>query len=145
MRGRYEPIIVKTLRRFVRRGAPQSLLQRIAGGPADWRVLNTWWNLDGTAVTPPVNKPRLPLGTALPGLSAGERRIALMLIADEAAEAGATFPTSAALAALFDVSYQQISDDLHRLREGGKLAWHLRSDGSGVRRSIEPASAGTET
>ena len=67
-----------------------------------------------------------------------------MLIADEAAEADAAFPTLAALAVVFDVSPQQISHDLHLLREEGKLAWHLRGDGHVVRRPVEAASAGTD-
>lgn len=82
---RYEPPIVTTLRRTFRRGAPESLMQRLAGGPAAWRQLNERWNLDGRAVDTraPASVDLLePLGAPL---SIAERRIALLQLADECA------------------------------------------------------------
>ena len=48
----WEPLLVTTLRRYQRRGAPPSLLQRLAGGRRDWRLLNEFWCLDGRYVRP---------------------------------------------------------------------------------------------
>jgi hypothetical protein len=43
----YEPAIVRILRSCLRRGAPPSLLVRVAGGEHHWRLLNNWWGIDG--------------------------------------------------------------------------------------------------
>ncbi|WP_425065099.1 hypothetical protein [Reyranella sp.] len=138
---RYEPLIVTTLRRYRRRGAPESLLVRLAGGPGDWRRLNATWNLDGrrpvatsaSIVIEPID------GTAYP-LSSAERRIGLRQLADECAAAGAVLPTLKVLGGLFSVSRYVIAHDLEVLRRSGQLDWHLMSDGAtGVRRVPEAA------
>lgn len=131
---RYEPLIVTTLRRYFRRGAPESLIQRLVGGPAAWRQLNERWNLDGRAVETQAPVDLLePLGAHL---SIAERRIALLQLADECALAGAVLPTLTALGRYFGVSRHVIAYDLEVLRESGKLSWHLVSDGlNGVRRA----------
>lgn len=113
--GGYEPGIVTTLRVYVRRGAPASLLLRIAGGPRWWRELNDRWNLDGQGPGPAV--PVLRDGVL--NLSTAERRIALGQIADECAQAGRSLPTLIDLAAHFGVSRHTISADLGRLRGTG--------------------------
>lgn len=135
---RYEPLIVTTLRRYFRRGAPESLVVRLAGGPAAWRQLNERWNLDGRAVekraSASVEIPE-PLGAHL---SIAERRIALLQLADECALAGTVLPTLTALGRYFGVSRHVIAYDLEVLRQSGKLSWHLVSDGlNGVRRAPE--------
>jgi hypothetical protein len=43
----YEPPLVRLLRSCLRRGAPLSLLARVAGGEHHWRQLNNWWGIDG--------------------------------------------------------------------------------------------------
>ena len=133
---RYEPLIVTTLRRYFRRGAPESLIVRLAGGPAAWRQLNECWNLDGRAAETPA-----PASVDLPEslgahLSIAERRIALVHLADECALACTVLPTLTALGRYFGVSRHVIAYDLEVLRNSGKLSWHLVSDGlSGVRRA----------
>jgi hypothetical protein len=130
----WEPMIVTTLRRFVRRGAPISLLQRIAGSARDWRDLNGRWNLDGRRVVGRKAAPVLDEG-GMAALSTAERRIALLQMADECAEAGVPVPAIKALAVHFGVSRHTIACDFRLLGESGKLAWRLESDGeSGVRR-----------
>ena len=135
-RGRYEPLIVTTLRRYCRRGAPESLLVRLAGGPRDWRQLNDRWNLDGRAVGKDAPA-RVDLQDALGShLSAAERRIALAQLADECAVAGTVLPTLTELGRYFGVSRHSIVRDLEILRDGGHLSWRLVSDGiTGVRRA----------
>ncbi len=133
---RYEPLIVTTLRRYFRRGAPESLVVRLAGGPGAWRQLNERWNLDGRAV-----ETRAPASVDLPEslgahLSSGERRIALLQLADECALTGVVLPTLSGLGRYFGVSRHVIAYDLEVLRQSGKLSWHLVSDGfNGVRRA----------
>lgn len=73
-------------------------------------------------------------------MSAAERRIALVQVADECAEAGAPMPILKVLGGFFGVSRHVIANDLDILRRDGKLAWTLTSDGeTGVRRVLEPA------
>lgn len=125
MTSAYEPIIVTTLRRFARRGASPGLLQRLAGGRRDWRLLNDWWNVDGQGAGIRLRLPErveLDLGEGVPGLSLGERRLAILQIAEECAEAGASFPRVCDLAAYFDVSRHTVSSDLEILRGRGQLA-----------------------
>lgn len=134
-RRRHEPMIVTTLRRYYRRGAPESLLVRLAGGRLHWRHLNAAWNLDGRAVTRPVPTPFEPIDLAAFHLSAEERRIALVQLADDCAAVGAVFPTLTALGACFGVTRHTIAFDLELLKRTDRLSWHLASDGtSGVRR-----------
>ena len=136
----WEPPIVTTLRRFVRRGASANLLVRIAGGPRCWRELNLFWNLDGRGrrrVAPALDE--APTDSVL-AMSPAERRIGLMQLADECAEAGVAMPILKVLAGHFGVSRHAIANDLDVLRRDGKLAWTLTSDGeTGVRRILEPA------
>jgi hypothetical protein len=137
---RYEPLIVTTLRRYFRRGVPESLVVRLAGGPSAWRQLNERWNLGGRAVGR-----RAPVAFEIPEalgahLSIAERRIALLQLADECALAGTVLPTLTGLGRCFGVSRHAIAYDLEVLRESGKLSWRLVSDGlTGVRRAPEPA------
>jgi len=122
---RYEPIIVTTLRRYVRRGAPAGLLQRLAGGPRDWRLLNDWWNVDGSGagiLLRAAGRRAIDLGDGVSGLSLGERRIAILQIADECHAVGAALPAATKLAPFFRVSRQCIVSDLAVLRDRGELA-----------------------
>jgi hypothetical protein len=129
----YEPIIVTTLRRFARRGASPGLLQRLAGGRRDWRLLNEWWNVDGQGAGIRLRLPERiehDLGDCVPGLSLGERRLAILQIAEECAEAGASFPRVGELAAYFDVSRHTVSGDLEVLRVRGQLAPRVAEEGA---------------
>lgn len=138
---RYEPLIVTTLRHYRRRGAPESLLVRLAGGARDWRHLNATWNLDGSRpVAASVSIAIEPIdGSAYP-LSAAERRIGLLQLADDCTAAGVVLPTLKVLGGLFGVSRYVIAHDLEVLRRDGRLDWHLVSDGAtGVRRIPEAA------
>lgn len=137
---RYEPIIVATLRRYLRRGASPGLLRRLAGGARDWRLLNDWWNVDGRGAGLQVGKPDRPaleLGDPIPGLSVGERRLVLLQIAEECDELGARFPGSVALAVYFDVSRHQVDNDLQVLRDMGRLAWHPSQGEAGAWRVVD--------
>jgi len=137
---RYEPLIVTTLRRYSRRGAPESLLMRLAGGPRDWRRLNETWNLDGRRVANSAPIAIEPIDSSEYPLSPAERRIGLLQLADECAAAGAVFPILKVLGGLFGVSRYVIAHDLDVLRRTGQLDWHLVSDGAtGVRRVPEAA------
>lgn len=123
----WEPLIVTTLRRFHRGGAPVTLLVRIAGGARDWRLLNDWWGIDGVVRGPrAVHDLTSPmLGDQILTLSAGERRIALVQIAEWFGEAHQRFPTHESLAAYFGVSRRQIEWDLARLQNEGAIAERL--------------------
>lgn len=123
----YEPAIVTTLRRYHHRGAPPSLLRRLAGGPRDWRLLNDWWGIDGVVRgLGSVQELASPLlGDQILTLSAGERRIALVQLADTFSEARHPFPTQESLARYFGVSRRQIQWDLERLRDEGRIARRL--------------------
>lgn len=138
-RRRYEPMLVTTLRRYYRRGAPESLLVRLAGGLSDWRHLNGRWNVDGRAVVKPVPMTIEPFDCPV-HLSVAERRIALVQLADDCATAAALFPTLTVLGRCFGVSRHTIANDLDVLKTSGQLAWHLVSDGTtGVHRVPEAA------
>jgi hypothetical protein len=126
MIGMYEPIIVTTLRRYHGRGASNRLLTRLAGGPRDWRLLNESWNIDGRlAHVAPELPPADRDGDAVLKLSAAERRLAILQIADETAARRAEFPKAVKLADYFGVSRQSIEFDLQDLTRRGALAWHL--------------------
>lgn len=120
----YEPIIVKTLRRYWRRGASERLLVRLAGGPRDWRLLNEWWNIDGRGMAPPPTDEvsMLPLSHPLARLSADERRIALAQMVDDCVETRHELPTRVRLGTFFGVTRSQIGVDLGQLRAAGRIA-----------------------
>ncbi|MCW5737343.1 MAG: hypothetical protein KIS73_24670 [Enhydrobacter sp.] len=119
----WEPMIVTTLRRYLRRGASPALLMRLAGGRRAWRLLNDWWNIDGSADVRALDRASEPLlGAPLTGLSADERRIAIEQLAALFAESRRPFPTVATLAAYFGVSRQQVTWDLALLEYGGAIA-----------------------
>lgn len=128
----WEPLIVTTLRRYVRRGASPALLMRLAGGRHAWRLLNDWWNLDGNprAQAADTQADSALFGEPLTGLSADERGIALAQLAALFHEARRPFPTHATLAAYFGVSRQRIAWDLALLEYGGAIAedvlWEAR-------------------
>lgn len=134
----FEPPIVRTLRRYWQRGASERLLVRLAGGRRDWRLLNEWWNIDGSVLRPQAPVPDAPapvLDAAVLSLGTAERRIALVQIADDYAEARRPFPTGETLARHFGCAVHQIHHDLDVLREQGLVAWRLVSDGTtGLRR-----------
>jgi len=132
----YEPLIVTTLRRYRQRGAPESLLVRLAGGPRDWRQLDETWNLAGRPVPKPEPSSVEPIDGAACRLSPAERRIGLRQLAGECAASGAVLPPLKQLAAIFGVSRYVIANDLQALRRDGDLGWRLVSDGvTGVRRA----------
>ena len=121
----WEPPIVTALRRYARRGASMSLLQRLAGWARDWRLLNDWWNIDGRAVQTPQPAPDEPM----PAMSTGERRLALVQIAEEYGEARLPFPGHADLAEAFGVTLRLITHDLAALRAAGCISQRLAMDG----------------
>lgn len=128
----WEPMLVTTLRRFHRRGASARLLLRLAGGARAWRLLNDWWDIDGSVRRGADATPHgaTPLGEPLTGLSADERRIALAQIADQFEEAGRPLPAHATLAAYFGVSCSQIVWDFgvieHEAAFGRRLVREAR-------------------
>lgn len=133
---RYEPLIVTMLRRYRQRGAPESLLVRLAGGPRDWRQLDEMWNLAGRTVSKPAPVSVEPIDGAACRLSPAERRIGLRQLAAECGAADAVLPSLKQLGAIFGVSRHVIANDLLALRHTGQLGWHLVSDGvTGVRRA----------
>ncbi|MFO1081895.1 MAG: hypothetical protein U1E23_14850 [Reyranellaceae bacterium] len=121
----YVPEIVRTLRRYHGRHAPRSLCERIAGGRRAWRVLNEWWDLDGSGCGRAAAAPRFDLGEPIAGLSMVERRIALQQIADECDEAGFVLPGYARLAECFGVSRGTIARDLAELCDRGIISARL--------------------
>lgn len=123
-------MIVTTLRRYHRRGASAALLERIAGGPAAWRILNDFWQVDGLIRGPSSgDRARAPnIDAPMGRLCGAERRIALVQLADEFAEARAAFPPRTQLGHFFGVSPQQISWDLNLLARRGEIADRLTED-----------------
>jgi hypothetical protein len=140
-RPRYEPLIVTTLRRYSRRGASIALLQRLAGGARNWRVLNRAWDLDGSTASAavamfaelereaaaaegdgpaPVAERLDVAGLAVP-LSAAERRIALVQIVADHAERAMKSPTTARLASFLGVDEGTVEDDVDWLRMAGAV------------------------
>lgn len=115
--ARYEPTIVTTLRRYVRRGASRGLLRRLAGGAGHWRMLNQVYDLDGTAsfqTAAPCAR-EIVLDDLLE-LTQAERRIAIEQIAGECAETGASFPSPHRLAGYFGCDPRSILNDLRWMR-----------------------------
>jgi hypothetical protein len=138
----YEPIIVTTLRRYVKRGASDGLLHRIAGSPRDFRILNSVWDLDGRALHEALSIPkqdRRPRDIACPGelgvvLSVAERRIALYQVIADRARGGKMMPTTYRLARFFGVTRGMIDNDLDVLRGEGRIACSLAGTVWGPRR-----------
>lgn len=134
----WEPLIVTTLRRYLRRRVPESLLLRLAGGVGNWRYLNATWNIDGQAYRP------VPLGEAATDgfgyagleLSTDERRIALLQVTIDHVETGEVFPTSILLGRYFGVSPYCIDEDLRVLREDGRIVVSVAGGNRGVRRIL---------
>ena len=122
----YEPPLVAILRSLVRRGAPDSLLNRLAGGASAYRRLNASWLLDwpDTAIA---GAGRLgsgapwtryePLGVAL---STYERRLTLKLICIEALNAGWSVPKIEHFSSYFECSLPTVEQDMGMLK--GALA-----------------------
>jgi hypothetical protein len=156
----YEPLVVTTLRRYVRRGASERLLHRIAGSAAHFRTLVRVWDLDGRSLRRalqllpaerPAPAPRSEAGGATGGggevgvvLSIPERRLALFQVIAEYARAGAAMPTTARLSRFFGVSPGTIDNDIDCLRGDGRIACSLAADVHGPRRVIRlvpPAGA----
>lgn len=136
---RYEPIIVTTLRRYVRRQASPALLHRIAGGAGHFRVLNQVWDLDGRGLGEVLSLPRAKDLPALGlDLSADERRIALFQIIAEHARAGWAMPTTVNLARFFGVSRSTIDNDIELLRAEGRIACEREPSARLSRRVIRP-------
>lgn len=151
----WEPIIVTTLRRYARRGAPTSLLHRIAGSAAHYRTLVEVWDLDGRALRramrllpeeTPVARERRQLGDggALGVvLSIPERRLALFQIIADYARAGVVMPTTARLARFFAVSPGTIDNDIDVLRGEGRIACAASCEvRGGHRRSLRVVETG---
>jgi hypothetical protein len=134
----YEPIIVTTLRRYVKRGASDGLLHRIAGSPRDFRILNSVWDLDGRALHEALSMPK-SRDTACQGelgvvLSVAERRIALYQVIADRARGGKMIPTTWRLAQFFGVTRGMIDNDLDVLRGQGRIACSLAGTVRGPRR-----------
>ncbi len=129
----WEPMIVTTLRRYWRRGASPALLLRLAGGGRAWRLLNDWWNIDGSVRGHAGDAAHATalLGAPLTGLCAEERRIAIAQLAELFRAAGRPFPLQTTLADYFGVSRQQIVWDIGLLEHSGAIAdgvlWESRS------------------
>jgi hypothetical protein len=118
-----EPPLVTTLRRYIRRGASQRLLDRIAGGPRHFRDLVTTWDLRGVVLSRVVVLSRPPAGGELGvRLSPAERRIALLQLLAEHEAAGAMMPAVWRLARLFGTTPSEIENDLAVAIEAGRLA-----------------------
>jgi hypothetical protein len=122
----YEPLLIMMLRRYRNRGAPQSLLERLAGGEAAWRVLNDRWHLEDLRAAR--KRAVVDLGPPVAGLTAGERREAMIDLADKCGDVGAAFPRIADLAAFFVVPADGVAEELELLRHSGTIAWHIGAD-----------------
>ncbi len=117
---RYEPIIVTTMRRYFARGASAGLLNRLAGGFANFRYLNAAWNLDGRGEALPrdfFDRPATNDGFDFLGvrLSTDERRVALIQLVAAYARARQDLPTDTQLGRYFGCSSFTIEDDLDEL------------------------------
>ena len=148
----YEPPIVTTLRRYVRRGAPPSLLQRLAGGPRDWSLLNETWDLDGRSWSalyrPTLLGDRTPVSAdPMHRLSVPERRLMLLQLVEDYARGETLFPTDTALGEWFGVSHSTVANDIRALIVDGKLTGHLAAGNrnTGVRRVLRVAGSDYST
>lgn len=130
----WEPIIVTTLRRYVRRGASMELLQRLAGGVGCYNVLNQVWDLDGRALGRMAHRieaefaadaapegGRAGLGELGVWLGHEERRLALYQVIAEFQSAGRMLPGSPRLARYFGCTAARIDNDLDILRAKGLI------------------------
>jgi hypothetical protein len=136
-----EPLLVTTLRKQIRRGAPLSLLSRIAGGEAEYRRIATTYDLRGTARKQ--GRPVHIVEGAKPApenlLPAGQDR--LLEVVTGLAQAGEEYPGSMALAKTLDCSWIVIERDLRRLaRKGFIRVFHTEVEGRPIR---QIAIAGT--
>lgn len=119
-RPSWEPIIVTLLRRHVRRGAPPSLVRRLAGGEGHFHRLNLLWDLDGRAaqrlaqLLPASEK---PIGIGV-DLSPVERRIAIRQIHADYGVAGCEVPAPSRLARYFGCDRGTIDNDLAIISDG---------------------------
>src|SRR5471030_3058553 len=113
-RPAWEPMIVTTLRRYLRRGAPTSLIHRIAGGASHYHTLNRFWDLDGKVMVyaaallapddaGPTRRARRPEPLGV-NLSAPERRIALLQLIVDCKAAGRQLPVTVTIAHYLGVS-----------------------------------------
>lgn len=142
----WEPPIVTTLRRYLRRRVPESLLLRLAGGMGNWRYLNATWNIDGGAyrAVPIGETPSDGYGYAGLDLSTDERRIALLQVTIDHVGTGEVFPTSIQLGRYFGVSPYCIDEDLRVLRSDGRIVVSVAGGNRGVRRILRiPGMQGT--
>lgn len=118
----WEPIIVTTLRRYVRRGASERLLHRLAGGRRSFVLLNHVWDLDDRALRSAAPCDRDELGDLPVRLSTEERRLALYQVIVEHVRAGRMMPTTWRLARYFGTTRGVIDADIAALRDRG-LIW----------------------
>ncbi len=134
----WEPLLVTTLRHYVRRGAPDSLLRRLAGGLRDWRLLNESWGLDGRYVPPPAHAPIEvdALSAPIPRLSTEERRLLLVQLVADYAEANALMPSDGELAHWLGITASQIWLDFQALIGTGRLCSRIGSSGVGTTRRV---------
>lgn len=139
----WEPIIVTTLRRYVRRGASSGLLHRLAGGIGCYNVLNQVWDLDGRALKRMSRKIKAEFAadTVIEGgqgtigelgvrLGQEERRLALYQVIVEYRSAGRMVPGSPRLARYFGCTAACIDNDFDILQARGLIRVNLgtRSD-----------------
>lgn len=136
----WEPIIVTTLRRYVRRQASAGVLHRIAGGAAQYRLLNDVWDFDNRALQEALGQSQ-DLGVLDFALSVEERRIALLQVIAEHDRNNRMMPTTAKLGRFFGVSRQTIDHDLDHMRAEGRIACRPVGVKRDPRREIRLAGA----
>ena len=117
----WEPIIVTTLRRYVRKGASERLLHRLAGGRRSFALLNHVWDLDDRALRSAVRFARDDLGDLPVRLSAEERRMALYQVIVEHVQSGRMMPSTWRLARYFGTTRGVIDADIATLRDRGLI------------------------
>jgi hypothetical protein len=117
-----EPLIVTTLRRCVRRQAPQQMLDRVAGGAQQFRDLDAAWALRATVTARAEARPKAQKGGELGVcLSLAERQIALQQMIAEHDAGGPLLPGLARLARLFGTTAASIENDLAVMVEAGRI------------------------
>ena len=117
----WEPIIVTTLRRYVRKGASERLLHRLAGGRRSFALLNHVWDLDSRALRSAVRFARDDLGDMPVQLGTEERRLALYQVIVEHVSSGRMMPTTWRLARYFGTTRGAIDADIETLRQRGLI------------------------
>lgn len=139
----WEPIIITTLRRYLRRGVSERLLHRLAGGPRHFVTLNRVWDLDGRALDRALQRALEAnavrdeeVGHLAVNLGTAERRIALLQIVTDNEAAGRMMPTTSRLARYFNCSRGSIDNDLDVLRSQGRITVGLRGTPEGPRRVV---------